>query len=182
MSPCLRLRWQPVISLGGYMIALGLSLITVLTTSPLGHVQEAPTPFPETQAEFYEVGQAFAHCSGHWAYAAELADRNGLTAAATSLEGMERGWTLAGMMFLIEGLDPSRQTEVESLFENMKQIEVERLRAERELANARGDTDYPGRSGDRFAAQCGRWINLQRTMIQAMRSGPISAPTRSDAD
>ncbi|MCA3717381.1 MAG: hypothetical protein IM674_03910 [Brevundimonas sp.] len=158
------------------MISAGMAFIGLLASAAPPPVQEPSAAFPDTPAEFYDVGQAFAHCSGHWAYAAELANRNGLTAAATSLEGMERGWTLAGMTFLVEGLDPSRQTEVETLFENMKQIEVERLRAEREIADARGDTDFPSRSGERFEAQCGRWIELQRAMIQAMRSGPISPP------
>lgn len=127
-----------------------------------------------SRADFYEIGQEFAHCSAHFRFGAEIARRSGLEDAATAIEGMERGWTLAGMLFLVEGLDPSRQTEVESTFENLKLVEVDRLKAEREVAQARGDTGYDAAAGDRFNEQCGEYVDLQQNVIRELRSGPTS--------
>ena len=85
---------------------------------------------------------------------------------------MERGWSLAGAILLVDGLHPSRQTEVEEIFGNMKQIGIERLRAEREVARANGDTGYDARSGDRFQEECGHLSDIQKAIIRELRSGP----------
>lgn len=130
--------------------------------------QEAPT----SRIDFYRVGEEFAGCTAHFAFATEVARGNGMDAAATAFAGMERGWSLAGMLLLVEGLDPSRQTEAEELFGNMKQIAVDHLRAEREVALANGVAGYDAASGERFTEQCGHWIELQQSIIIELRSGP----------
>ena len=132
----------------------------------------AAQEFPTSESEFYAVGETFAQCSGHFAFAAEVARKNGLADTAVSFEGMERGWTVAGVAIQVEGLDASRQAEVETLFGNMQQIEVERLRAEREVARATGDASYDALAGERFLRLCGPWIELQQAIIRALRSGP----------
>ena len=130
--------------------------------------QETPT----SRADYYSVGQEFAGCAAHFAFATEVAQGNGMDDAATAFAGMERGWSLAGMLLLVEGLDPSRQTEAEELFGNMKQIGLERLKAEREVALASGVEGYDAASGERFTEQCGEWIELQQSIIRELRSGP----------
>lgn len=127
---------------------------------------------PSSRTDFYRVGEEFAGCAAHFAFAAEVARGNGMEDAATAFAGMERGWSLAGMLLLVEGLDPSRQTEAEELFSNMKQIAVNQLKAEREIAIANGVTGYDAASGDRFTEQCGRRIELQQSIIRELRSGP----------
>lgn len=147
-------------------------LTGAMTLSMVGVVQAQEPPM--SRVDYYEIGQEFAHCSAHFRFGAEIARRNGMEDAATAIEGMERGWTVAGLFFLVEGLDPSRQTEAETVFENLKLIEVDRLKAEREVARARGDENYDAASGDRFAEQCGHWVELQHSIIRELRSGPTS--------
>lgn len=154
------------------MIRIGAAVFTVTLAVIARPTSVAAQEFPTSQSEFYAVGETFAHCSGHFAFAAEVARSNSLVDTAVSFEGMERGWRVAGMIFLVEGLDASRQTEVETLFGTMQQIEVERLRAEREVAQAIGDASYDALSGERFMVLCGPWIELQQATIRALRSGP----------
>ncbi|RYG89108.1 MAG: hypothetical protein EON59_02180 [Alphaproteobacteria bacterium] len=130
--------------------------------------QDAPT----SRADYYSVSQEFAGCAAHFAFAMEVAQGNGMEDTATAFAGMERGWSLAGMLLLVEGLDPSRQTDAEELFGNMKQIGLERLKAEREVALASGVEGYDAASGERFTEQCGDWIELQQSIIRELRSGP----------
>lgn len=126
--------------------------------------------FPTTPAEHYQVGQTFASCAGYFAYGAEVARSAGLEDSAVAIEGMDRGWSLAGMFILVDGLDPSRQTETEETFANMKMIKVEQLRAQREMARAMGRDDPQEWMAD-YQAECGPWLDMQKAIIQAMRSG-----------
>lgn len=127
--------------------------------------------FPTTPAEHYQVGQTFASCAGFFTYGAEVARSAGLEDSAVAIEGMERGWSLAGMFILVDGLDPSRQTETEETFGNMKLIKVEQLRAQREMGRATGNDD-PEAWIAAYQAECGPWLDLQKAIIQAMRSAP----------
>ena len=129
--------------------------------------------FPTTPAEHYQVGQTFASCAGYFAYGAEIARSAGLEDSAVAIEGMERGWSLAGMFILVDGLDPSRQTETEETFGNMKLIKVEQLRAQREMAGATGNDDPEAWIAD-YQAECGPWLDMQKAIIQAMRTAPNS--------
>jgi len=149
---------------------LQLAAIAIAVSVGLAPAQEAP----QSRADYFRVGEEFAQCSAHFRFATEIARRNGLEDTAVAFEGMERGWTVAGLFFLVEGLDPSRQAEAEATFENIKLIAVDRLKAEREVALARGDQTYDENSGDRFVEQCGGWIELQHSIIRELRSGPTS--------
>ncbi|WP_425985827.1 hypothetical protein [Brevundimonas sp. TWP1-2-1b1] len=127
--------------------------------------------FPTTPAEHYEVGQTFANCSAYFNYGAGVARSAGLEDSAVAIEGMERGWTLAGMFILLDGLDLSRQTETQETFLNMQQIKVDQLKAQREMGRATGNDD-PEAWIAAYQAECGPWLDLQKAIIQAMRSAP----------
>lgn len=151
-----RIRTMATVAAGASLFATGLA------------AQDAPT----SRADYYSVGQEFAGCAAHFAFATEVAQGSGMDDAATAFAGMERGWSLAGMLLLVEGLDPSRQTEAEELFGSMKQIGLDRLKAEREVALATGVEGYDVAAGERFTEQCGEWIELQQSIIRELRSGP----------
>lgn len=98
-----------------------------------------------------------------------MARAGGLEDSAVVIEGMERGWKLAGMFLLVDGLDETRQMQVEDMFENFQAIKMDQIKANREMAEARGAlfdlaADYQ--------AECGELSDMQKTIIQAMRSGP----------
>lgn len=154
------------------MNVIGRSIAAVAASWALcGSSSANAQELPSTREGFYELGQQFAYCSAHYAFAAEVAQSNGLVDVATAFEGVERGWTVSGLLFLTEGLAPSRQTEAQDLFETLKSVRVQGLRAERELARTRGDLDYDGQAGQRFEAECGQWVELQQAVIREMRSG-----------
>lgn len=136
-----------------------------------GNIAQAQAAFPQTQSEHYRAGQQFASCSAYFRYGADVARAVGLENSAVAIEGMERGWRLAGMFLLVDGLDDSRQTEVETLFENLQAIKVDQLKADRELAEARGVSFDPVAG---FQAECGEWEPIQQAIIEALRSGSIS--------
>ena len=130
--------------------------------------------FPSTQSEFYLAGQRFAYCSAYFNYGAGLARDRGLEDSVVALEGLERGWSVAGMFLLVEGLDPSRQIEVQATFETMKQIKLDQIKGRREIGQRNGGDDYVQEWVSDYQEECGRWSNLQKAIIQAMRSGPTS--------
>ena len=100
-----------------------------------------------------------------------MARANGLEESAVAIEGMERGWKVAGMLLLVDGLDESRQADVEDIFENFQEIKIDQIKGNREMAEASGVTFDPAAE---FQAECGEWSDMQRAIIQAMRSGPTS--------
>lgn len=132
------------------------------------HAQAA---FPQTQSERYQTGQQFASCSAYFRYGANLARANGLEDSAAAIEGMERGWKVAGMFLLVDSLDASRQPEVEEIFDNLQAIKVDQIKAHREMAAATGTAFDPAAE---FQAECSEWVDMQKAIIQVMRSGPIS--------
>lgn len=148
------------------MIAIALTVAGFF--APTAHAQAA---FPQTPSEHYQAGQQFASCSAYFHYGASLARSNGFEDSAVAIEGMERGWKVAGMFLLVDGLDETRQPEVEDIFENFQAIKVDQIKAYREMAEARGTVFDPAAE---FQIECGDWSDMQKAIIQAMRSGPIS--------
>jgi|GEM_PF-2313219 len=126
---------------------------------------------PQTPSEHYQVGQQFASCSAYFRYGANLARANGLEDSAVAIEGMERGWKVAGMLLLVDGLDQTRQLEVVDIFENFQAIKMDQIKASREMAEARGAEFDPAAD---YQAECGELSDMQKAIIQAMRSGPIT--------
>lgn len=99
-----------------------------------------------------------------------MARANGLDESAVAIEGMERGWKVVGMFLLVDGLDESRQPQVEDIFDNFQAIKVEQIRAHREMAETQDAVFDPAAE---FQAECSDWSDMQKAIIQAMRSGPI---------
>ena len=126
---------------------------------------------PRTPGEFYRAGERFAHCSAHFAFTARIAREQGLPDNAVAFEGMERGWRLAGLMLLTEGLDPVRQPQVQDLFANLQSAKLDQIKAWRELE----PQTYSKTMLDDFQANCAPWTDLQKSIIAAMRGA--AAPT-----
>lgn len=141
-----------------------LSLLLVGLITPAANAQGMPT----TTAGFYRAGERFAQCSAHFAFGAQIARNNGLPDNATAFEGMERGWRLAGLVLLAEGLDPSRQADTQEMFANLQTIEIDQLKASRELFSEH----YSKMMVEEYQAKCLPWADLQKSIIAAMRSGP----------
>lgn len=125
----------------------------------------AAQEMPKTAAEFYRTGERFAHCSAHFAFAAKIAREQGLNDNANAFEGMERGWRLAGLLLLTEGLDGSRQPQVQQAFADLQAVQVDQIKAWRELE----PRTYSEKMLDEFELQCRPWSDLQKSIIAAMR-------------
>jgi hypothetical protein len=149
-------------------IASVIALATSLTASAAWSQE-----FPQTRAEHYEVGQRFASCSAYFAYGADVARSAGLEDSAVAIEGMERGWRLAGMFLLVDGLAESRQTETETTFLTLQEIKVDQLKARRELGVVMGNDDPEAWIAE-YQEECGPWLPMQQSIIQAMRTAPTS--------
>jgi len=147
---------------------IAIALAGAILGAPPAYAQAA---FPQSQSEHYQAGQQFASCSAYFRYGAGLARANGLEDSAVAIEGMERGWMVAGMFLLVDGLDESRQTDVEDIFENFQAIKLDQIKGNREMAEASGVAFDPAAE---FQAECGEWSDMQKAIIQAMRSGPTS--------
>ena len=143
-----------------------IALIWVVSSASAAHAQAA---FPQSRSELYQAGQQFASCSAYFRYGAIVARANGLEDSAVAIEGMERGWKVAGLLLLVEGLDESRQMQVEDIFGNFQAIKLDEIKANREIAEARGETFDPAAD---YQSECGEWSEMQKAIIQAMRSGP----------
>lgn len=150
---------------GPFICLAGAALILLSATAAVG--QE----MPQTPGEFYRAGERFAHCSAHFAFASRIAREQGLPDNAVAFEGMERGWRLAGLILLTEGLDPVRQPQVQDLFANLQSAKLDQIKAWREL----GPQTYSKTMLDEFQANCAPWTNLQKSIIAAMRGA--AAPT-----
>lgn len=150
------------------MLTTTIALALLALSASMAHGQAA---FPQTQSEQYQTGQKFASCSAYFHYGASLARANGLEDSAVAIEGMERGWEVAGTFLLVGGLDEGRQTQVQDIFENLQAIKVDQIKGAREIADARGVAFDPA---EEFQTECGDWTDMQKAIIQAMRSGPAS--------
>ncbi len=147
------------------MRTIVIALTAAVVSTSAAHSQAA---FPQTQGEYYQAGQQFASCSAYFHYGASLARANGLEDSAVAIEGMERGWMVAGMLLLIEGLDEPRQTQSQEIFENFQAIKLDQIKAHREMDEARGALFDPASA---YQAECGEWSDMQKAIIQVMRSG-----------
>ena len=136
-----------------------------------GAPAQAQAAFPKTPSEYYRAGQKFASCSAYFRYGASLARARGLEDSAIAIEGMERGWKVAGVFLLVDGLDKTRQVQVEAIFGNFQAIKMDQIKANREMAEARGEVFDPAAE---YQAECGEWSGMQKVIIQALRSGPTS--------
>lgn len=130
--------------------------------------QAAQSPkLPTTPEDNYAVAQKFAHCSGHFAFAAFIANRNGLTDATTAFGDMQRGWRLAGMAFLAESMSEGRTSETEKTFDYLVSAKVTVMKAKFEIDPKGSNLEFQKEYQD----NCIPWINIQKKIIEIMRRG-----------
>lgn len=141
------------------------AVVAALIVMGAATANAAPRPFPSTPEGNYDVGQTFAHCSAHWLMAAQLAAGLNLPETATAFGDTARGWKVAGMIFLAEGLSEEKQLQTAKVFDDLAAAKLQQLKAEHEL-----HPDAPADSlTTAFQVECGEWVDTQRNLIAAMR-------------
>lgn len=148
------------------MRIIGIMLAALALVSP---AQAQPLqPLPTTREGNFAMGQRFANCSARFAHMALIAQRAGFPDTLTLAEGKARGWKVAGMIFLAEGMDPSRATETEQTFDTLVEVKLMDLKARAEL---NGDA-YKQAIPVEFAKECEPLVPIQEKLIELMRRGP----------
>ena len=122
---------------------------------------------PTTPEGNYAVAQKFAHCSGHFAFAAFIANRNGLSDAATAFGDMQRGWKLAGMFFLAESMAKGRSSETEKTFDYLVESKVSIMKGKFQLDPKGSNEEFQKEYQD----NCIPWVETQKTIIEIIRRG-----------
>ena len=120
---------------------------------------------PKTPDENWAMGQRFANCSARFVQMAHIAKKMNLPDTVVLAEGKARGWKVVGMMFLVQGIDPARQTETERVFDNLVQIKFEDLKSRYELNPAALTAATPGE----LAAECQPLVPMQEKLIELLR-------------
>ena len=125
-------------------------------------------PLPTTPEGNYAMGQRFANCSARFAHMAFFARRADLPDTVALAEGKARGWKVAGMMFLAQGMSPSRVNETEQTFDALVEVKLMDLKAKAEMdAEA-----YRKAIPVDFAKECEPLVPTQEKLIELMRRGP----------
>ena len=97
-----------------------------------------------------------------------IARRARLSDTVTLAEGKARGWKVAGMFFLAEGMDPSRATETEQTFDTLVEVKLMDLKARAEM----NPEAYKAAIPVEFAKECEPLVPIQEKLIELMRRGP----------
>lgn len=142
----------------------GVCLVAVVVAGPAFAQLRG---LPNTPDDNYALGQRFAQCSARVAFVGEIAKGAGMTDTANLAEGVSRGWKLAGMMFLVDGLAESRQPKTEEVFDSLVANKLDQLRARREINPA----DANATTRAEFDAECQPWAETQQKVIELMRRG-----------
>jgi len=143
-------------------IALSL-MFAAVAGSALAQAQSLPT----TPDESYALGQRFAQCSARVSFIGSVATQQGLNETAKLSEGVARGWKLAGMFLIVDGLSLKRQAEVEPIFDTLVENKLDQLNALYELDPAAMGLSLPLE----FEEECQPWASTQQALIEAMRRG-----------
>jgi hypothetical protein len=125
-------------------------------------------PLPSTPQGNYQLGEQYAKCSATFGLMAVVAQGARLPDTATLAANKARGWKLAGMYFLAEGLDPSRQMETETTFDTLVELELADLKSRYEQDSDVVKTSIPLE----FARDCEPLAPMQEKLIEIMRRGP----------
>ena len=120
---------------------------------------------PTTPEGNYAVAQRFANCSGHFAFAAFLANRNGLSDAAQAFGDMQRGWKLAGMFFLAESMSKGRLSETGKTFDYLVESKVTIMKAKFELDPRGSNQEFQGQ----YQEKCIPWVETQKKILELIR-------------
>lgn len=148
------------------MKIIGLAALLLATASP---TLAQPLPeLPKTREGNYALGQRFANCSARMQMFALVAARAGFPDTVTLAEGKARGWKVAGMTFLAEGMDPSRVTETEQTFDTLVEVKLMDLKARYEM----NPPEFTKAVPVEFARECEPLAPMQEALIEVMRRGP----------
>lgn len=147
-------------------------VVLVTATSVLASSASAqPLPaLPETREGNYAMGQRFANCSARFAHMALIARRAGLSDTVTLAEGKARGWKFAGMVFLAQGMAPSRAADTEQTFDTLVEVKVMDLKARAEL----NPEAYRQAIPVEFAQECEPLVPMQEKLIELMRREAVA--------
>ena len=144
-----------------------IALLAVAAIASPALAQPLPE-LPKTREGYYALGQRFANCSATFQMFAFVARRTDHPDTVTLAEGRARGWKVAGMLFLAEGMDPSRATDTEQTFDTLVEVKLMELKARYEL-NADALTKAVPVE---FAKDCEPLVPMQEKLIELMRRGP----------
>lgn len=145
---------------------IALLIAAALVLAAPASAQPMP-PMPTTREDNYELGKRFANCSASFQLMAFVARRAQLPDTVTLAEGRARGWKYAGLMFLAEGMDPSR-TDTSEVFDALVEVKLMELRARYETNPDALQAAIPVD----FARECEPLVPLQEALIEQMRRGP----------
>lgn len=148
------------------MRIIGLAAL-LLATASSALAQPLPD-LPKTREGNYALGQRFANCSARMQMFAFVAGRAGFPDTVTLAEGKARGWKVAGMIFLAEGMDPSRVTETEQTFDTLVEVKLMDLKARYEV----NPPEFTKAVPVEFARECEPLAPMQEALIEVMRRGP----------
>ena len=150
-------------------VCLGLALATLLSAP--AHAQQSPS-FPKTPVGWYSLGESFARCTASAQLEALVLRQRGHANAATAAEDTGRGWSLAGMFVLANGLEPGVQNQTQRLFNDLVAADFNKRKGRLELS---GTEAYYEENYADFKKECEPLAPMQEAIIAAMRR---SAPPR----
>jgi hypothetical protein len=148
-------------------IKLFLTAAVMLSASSSFAKDAGLMKLPTTREGNYAVAQKFAHCGGHFEFAAILAKRNEMNDAATAFEDQARGWKLTGMFFLAEAMSKDRATETEKTFDSLVYAKVSQLKALHELDPSSSGND----AIKEYNENCLPLLPTQKKMVELFRRG-----------
>ena len=145
-------------------IAALLSVLVVTNSAVAQQLQ----PLPTTREDNYATAQRFANCSAWFGLMEVVATRTGMPETVTLAQGRARGWKVAGLLFMVEGMAPSRATEATATFDNLVEVRLMELKARYEQDAAFITESLPME----FARECEPLVPMQEKLIELMRRGP----------
>jgi hypothetical protein len=141
---------------------------SVMLSASSSYAKEADLmQLPTTREGNYAVAQKFAHCGGHYEFAAFIAKRIDKNDVATAFEDQARGWKLAGMFFLSEAMSKERAADTEKTFDNLVYARVSQLKALHEIDPTSNGND----AIKDYNANCLPLVPTQKKLIELVRRG-----------
>ncbi|MDO8410364.1 MAG: hypothetical protein Q7S93_09925 [Phenylobacterium sp.] len=125
-------------------------------------------PLPTTREGNYAMAQRFANCSAWFGLMEVVATRTGMPETVTLAQGRARGWKVAGLLFMVEGMALSRAAEATATFDNLVEVRLMELKARYEQDAVAITKALPVE----FARECEPLVPMQEKLIELIRRGP----------
>ena len=143
-------------------------LVAVAVLAAVTAAQAQPLePLPTSREGNYGMAQRFANCSAWFGMMEVVAKRMDRPDTVTLAQGRARGWKVAGLLFMVEGMAPSRATEAQSTFDTLVEVKLMELKARYETDAASLTKALPVE----FARECEPLVPTQEKLIELMRRG-----------